>query len=81
MIQVRYMYISYIFCCRVSSESDVSGLNVPADQSFQVTFHAIVPINLWGWSDKHEMFLVFGIQQLGYWRKHVGDFGTPNRYV
>ena len=57
----------------------IPGLNPPAHKCLAVTFHVLVPIKLWEWTDESRIHLVFGNAKLGKWKEPVGEFGAPKR--
>ena len=73
-----------LICILSSSDSiicELRGLNPPPDRTISITFHVLLPIHVWDWSDRSQIRLVFGNKDLGGWTIPVGNFGAPVRYV
>lgn len=52
-------------------ELDTSGIHVSPDQSLAVTFHALLPKDVWKWESNTKMTMRFGDARLGKWIKDV----------
>ena len=50
------------------------GLRDPADQSVTISFHALVPLHLWGWDKTSKMHIHFDHKDLGHWNSNCGEF-------
>jgi hypothetical protein len=60
------------FDCRVY---DTTGLecNDP-EMSMKLVFHAIIPLQFWGWDDNSSIYMRFGHPKLGDWVVDCGQF-------
>lgn len=52
-------------------EMDTSGIHASPDQSLAVTFHVLVPKDVWKWDSNTKMTMRFGDRRLGNWQKDV----------
>ena len=55
------------------------GFKPSDEKSMMVIFHAIVPLDIWEWNDKSEIYLRFGDPQFGNWKFDAGP-GQQIRY-
>ena len=53
---------------------NTSGIYPSAENKIDITFHVLIPIKVWGWSDKCRVHLRFGHSKLGKWKKNIGNF-------
>ena len=52
----------------------MSGFGYTLADSIAVTFHVLVPYQMWGWNEQKKLAMYFGGQNLGSWKAGVGDF-------
>ena len=60
------------------TEVDTTGVHISHDKSIAVTFHVIVPLEVWNWDNKSSIRIRFGHRKLGNWMCDIGDF-CPQR--
>ena len=56
------------------SNDPPKGLCAPADKSITISFHVLVPLDLWGWDATSKMHIHFDHKDLGAWNCNCGDF-------
>ena len=67
------MFRTQLCFCR--SRNNVRGLNPDSSGSVVVTFHVIIPYQIWNFNENHNHIkLRFGDKMLGCWKENIGDF-------
>lgn len=80
LIQVRCKYffrLNHLYLFRnqkARGKLDTSGFQTIQANSISVTFHVLLPYEIWGWNEKTKLVMFFGEQILGNWRAGIGDF-------
>lgn len=64
----------YLYACIFSSPGSKipKGLTAGKDKSIAVTFHVLLPKQIWEWDVNSMMFIKFGDDELGGWNYHCG---------
>lgn len=60
---------------------DMSGLEAAPTNYVVVTFHVLLPYQMWGWSEQTKLVITFGEQNLGNWKIGFGDFTKRYAFV
>jgi hypothetical protein len=76
------MYFYVLRSQTADLQVDTTGFHPPAEKSLEVTFHVLVPKNVWNWDNtcKSHMHMQFGHPKLGEWKEDVGEF-IIKRYI
>lgn len=53
---------------------DTTGFHPPPEKSLEVTFHVLLPTEVWNWGKKSHIHMRFGHPRLGEWIEDVGEF-------
>ena len=61
-------------------EVDTTGFLPPSEKTLKVTFHVLLPKDVWNWDQTSSMHMRFSHPKLGAWNKDVGKF-TNKRYI
>ena len=57
-----------------------SGFKFKPEDAVTVTFHALLPMQLWKWDERSEVYIRFGTSGLGLWECDCGPM-KPVRYT
>ena len=52
------------------------GFKVNSEDAVTVTFHALLPMQLWKWDERSEVYIRFGSDKLGLWEYDCGPMQT-----
>ena len=52
------------------------GFKVNPKDAVTVTFHALLPMQLWKWDERSEVYIRFGSDKLGLWECDCGPMQT-----
>lgn len=69
-----------LFLCRSRGpvvEVNTTGIHADQDKSINVTFHVLVPLEMWNWNANSRIRIQFGHQRLGNWKFGIGEFCSP----